>query len=147
MGSMPATVTVWAVELERGSPLDEVEGLLSLEGDALVFTPSDRAISARRFPLAALVKVRRLRGSPVLMVHREEGAAPSRTAFYFVPPPPLARPEVEREQLTIMRLRRDTGRKARRRNAGYLGVLNKEKKAILREWERAVGEAAAAARR
>jgi hypothetical protein len=42
---------------------------------------------------------------------------------------------------------RSPKRKARRQNVGYLGLMNRTMKAELIAWERAVRQAAAAARR
>lgn len=142
---MPVPVTVWAVELVPGARPEEVRGSLALEADALVFTPRDEASMARRLPLATLVKVRRLRGSPVLMVVREEGGAQARTAFYFVQPPPLDRPETP-PRPGFLGFQRNVERKARRQNLGYFGVWNRKKKVIVREWERAVRSALRGAR-
>lgn len=130
---------VWAVELTRDAPVEEVEGSLALEAEALVFTPKDGARPTRRLALTSLRRVRRLRGSPVLMVVRDEGGLPARTAFYFVQPPPLDRPRSDRSGFGGFP--RNPQRKARRQNAGYFGVWNQEKKAIVREWERAVRRA------
>jgi len=132
---MPVPVTVWAVELTPDAPLEEVKGSLSLDADALVFTPRDGAKPARRIPLGTVVKVRRLRGSPVLMIVRGEGGVQARTAFYFVQPPPLDRPSA---RAAFGGVQRNTKRKARRQNVSYFGIWNQEKKTILQEWERAL---------
>ncbi len=106
----------------------ETRGTLVLEADALVFRPEDGA--ERRIAFPDIRRARRLVGSPVLMVvHAEDGVA-ARTAFYFVQPPPLE----------------PAGRTSRRRNRrqsmSYLGSSNRELKETLKDWERAVGEAA-----
>jgi hypothetical protein len=133
---MPASVTVWAVDVGPGASSDEVKGSLSLSSDALIFTPRDEARPERRFALAEITKIRRLRGSPVLLVMREgPGSDPLRTAFYFVQPPPLERPDDE-TRIRPMGVGRNTKRKVRRENVSYLGLWNKEKKAVLMEWER-----------
>lgn len=132
---MPVPVTVWAVELTPDEPLQEVKGSLSLDAEALVFTPRDEAKPPQRLPLRALVKVRRLWGSPVLMVVRDEGGLQARTAFYFVQPPPLDRPSA---RPGFGGIQRNTKRRARRQNVSYFGIWNQEKKALVREWERAV---------
>lgn len=135
---MPSPVTVWAVELEPGSRLEEVQGSLALETEALVFTPRDRRGSERRYPLAEVARVRRLRGSPVLLiVHESTTRGPRRTAFYFVQPPPLVPPDESRKAV-LGPLAGGSSRKVRRRNASYLGFSNREKKQVLREWEQAV---------
>jgi hypothetical protein len=142
---MPASVTVWAVELAPESSLEEVKGSLALSSDALVFTPRDEQRAERRYALRELVQARRLRGSPVLMILRQGPEGPRRTAFYFVQPPPLERDAPARPG--PLGLGRNTRRKVRRQNVSYLGLWNKEKKALLREWERQVKSAVAAARR
>jgi hypothetical protein len=132
---MPSPVTVWAVELEPGSRLEEVQGSLALETEALVFTPRDG--SERRYPLAEVARARRLRGSPVLLIVHEPTRGQRRTAFYFVQPPPLVPPDESRKAV-LGPLAGGSSRKVRRRNASYLGLSNRQKKQVLREWERAV---------
>ncbi|HZD80328.1 MAG TPA: hypothetical protein VE646_09855 [Actinomycetota bacterium] len=139
---MPEPITVWAVELGR-SPNDR-KGTLTLREDGLHFEPGDgsREIS---IALAELRKVRRLRGSPVLMVaHLEEGRI-RRTAFYFVQPPPLE-PSRDQPPERVPNLFSSMGKHSRRRirrdNAGYLGLWNREKKRAVAEWADAVRAAA-----
>lgn len=144
---MPAAVTVWAVELAAHSPLEEVQGSLALSPEELVFTPRDGQRPERRFRLPDVTKVRRLRGSPVLMIAVDTAEGTKRTAFYFVQPPPLERPEQQPSGLVLGPMRRSSGRKVRRQNVSYLGLWNREKKQVLREWERQVEAAVEAARR
>lgn len=137
---MPRPVTVWAVELGRETARDEVKGSLELAPEELVFTPADPSRPGRRIPLRSIAKVRRLRGSPVLMVvHQAEGTT-HRTAFYFAQPPPLGvlLGTQEMDRPAGLAAFRNPRRKARRDNVGYLGVTNREKKAVLTEWVRAV---------
>jgi hypothetical protein len=145
MGDVPAPITVWAVDVGPSSPLEEIKGSLSLTSDALVFTPRDEGRPERRIALAGVAKVRRLRGSPVLLVTWDSVDEPERTAFYFVQPPPLERPDTP-ERPTPFGVGRNTRRKVRRQNVSYLGLWNKEKKALLVEWERQVRRAVSAAR-
>ena len=143
---MPASVTVWAVDVGPDASGDEVKGSLSLSSDALIFKPRDEHHPERRFALREITKIRRLRGSPVLLVVREGvGREPLRTAFYFVQPPPLERPD-DATRVTPMGIGRNTKRKVRRENVSYLGLWNKEKKAVLVEWERQLRRAVSAAR-
>ena len=140
---MPRPVTVWAVELGHDAPPDDVKGTLTLQSDALVFSPEIAPSTARRIRLATIAKVRRVRGSPVLLVTHTDGTTPRRTAFYFAEPPPLGvilgtRTEDRPGGLAALR---NPKRKARRDNVGYLGLTNREKKAALSEWVRAVREA------
>jgi hypothetical protein len=95
-----------------------------------------------RIALHDIAKVRRLRGSPVLMVEGTTSVGSRKTAFYFAQPPPLAvlmGAPVERP-VGFDRFR-SPKRKARRDNVGYLGVMNREKKSALTEWVRAVKDA------
>jgi hypothetical protein len=138
-------VTVWAVDLAKGIEPDEIKGTLELSDAALLFSPLDETRPALRIPLTDIVKVRRLRGSPVLMVDRTMPTGPRRTAFYFAQPPPLnallgtATPERPAGLAAF----RSPKRKARRDNVNYLGLTNREKKQTLAEWVRAVREAMA----
>ena len=142
---MLGTVRVWAVELGPSSRLDEREGVLSLGDDSLRFAAMDDA-GDLAIPLADVVKVRRLRGSPVLLIVHGRLGQERRTAFYFAQPPPLtAFLEGQAERTTLATLR-NPRRKARRQNVGYLGVMNRTRKAQLVEWERSVRAAAQAAR-
>jgi hypothetical protein len=132
-------VTVWAVELGKGVQPDEIKGTLELGDDLLLFSPNDEARPSIRIALHDIAKVRRLRGSPVLMVERSTSSGARKTAFYFAQPPPLATllgaPVEKPGGLAAFR---NPKRKARRDNVGYLGLMNREKKAALSEWVRAV---------
>jgi hypothetical protein len=141
---MPRAVTVWAVELAKEVEPDEIKGTLELSGAALLFTPLDEARPGLRIALTDIVKVRRLRGSPVLMVERTVATGPRRTAFYFAQPPPLnALLGTTPERPSGLAAFRSPKRKARRDNVNYLGLTNREKKETLEEWVRAVREAMA----
>ena len=144
---MLQNVRVWAVELGQGAQPTEREGRLSLEGDALRFEPAGEGQATLALRFADVTKVRRLRGSPVLMIvcRREERQV--RTAFYFVQPPPLtAFTEARSGTRVSLPTLRNPKRKARRDNVGYLGLMNREKKDALKAWELAVRTAVAAAR-
>jgi len=143
---MPRPVTAWAVELMKGSPMDEVRGMLALEEEGLVFTPDDERRPPTRIALGSISKVRRLRGSPVLMVVRTADTGTRRTAFYFAQPPPLGTLLGQTtERPAGLAGFRNPRRKARRDNVGYLGVVNREKKVLLNEWARALRSAAGGA--
>lgn len=136
---MPRAVTAWAVELGKDVRQDEIKGTLELGEDALLFSPNDETRPALRIALRDIGKVRRLRGSPVLMVERTTPAGMRRTAFYFAQPPPLdALLGAPTERPSGFAAFRSPKRKARRDNVGYLGLMNREKKALLSEWVRAV---------
>jgi hypothetical protein len=139
---VPRAVTVWAVELAKSVEPDEIKGTLELSDTALLFTPLDEARPGLRIALTDILKVRRLRGSPVLTIEHTMQAGSRRTAFYFAQPPPLnallgTTPERPRGLAAF----RSPRRKARRDNVTYLGLTNREKKQTLAEWVRAVREA------
>jgi hypothetical protein len=153
---MPQTVTVWAVELGRDSDLREHKGVLSLGAETLRFAPWKDDRPEVEFPLREIRQVKRLRGSPVLLIVRTADGVVRRTAFYFVQPPPLP---TERgsgagadgpRPLSPGSLRlgafRNQRRRVRKQNVGYLGIMNKEKKAEIAEWERTVRQAVAVVR-
>ena len=127
---MVAPVTVWAVRI--GVSNEDAEGTLALEETHLVFSIAEGSL---RIPLAEIGKVKRVLGSPVLMVD-QKGAKPARFAFFFVKPPPLE-PQGPRQ----------SKRKARRQGTAYLSTKNRSKKAVVVDWERdvraAVGRASA----
>jgi hypothetical protein len=138
---VPASVTVWMVDLGTGSP-SASPGIARLAGDALVFTPKDDALPERR--PAPRDRATRRRGSRLAIV-RDPGLQPARVAFYFVQPPPLEVP-LEPARVAMWGIGRSAKRRARRQNASYLGSWNREKKALLVEWERQVRRAVGAAR-
>ena len=127
------------MELGHRSALEEVKGSLSMTSDGLVFTPRDERRPTQTLAFAEIARVRRLRGSPVLMVVSRGANGTARTAFYFAQPPPLERPDdTTATRPTPFGIGRTTKRKVRRQNVSYLGAWNAEKKELLREWERQV---------
>lgn len=143
---MERNARVWAVELTEGVAPTEREGRLWQQADRLRFEPAIEGQASLEIPFLAMTKVRRLRGSPVLMVVRRGDDREIRTAFYFVQPPPLAALTDTQTDVRSVIPFRNPKRKARRENVGYLGLMNREKKAELIEWEREVRAAVAAAR-
>jgi len=123
-------VTVWAVRI--GVSSREAEGKLSLEPAALVFDLADEE-GALRIALEDVRKAKRIRGSPILIVDAVEHTSQVRFAFYFVKPPPL-----------VPQGRESKGR-VKRKAVGYLQTANGRMKDLVREWEKAVREAMAAA--
>jgi hypothetical protein len=133
------SITVWRVELERGVAEHDVKGLLSIDESCLRFVEETGA--HHRIELTQVRKVRKLTGTPVVIVEHEEpqpttrpDASISRTAFYFAKPPPLT-----------MTTRRgvESKRKARRSGAHYLGASNAARKHEIREWVARLREAVA----
>jgi hypothetical protein len=140
MGPMPEPTTVWAVDLVR-EPKKDHQGTLALEGGHLVFEPRSPSASPLRIPLEAIRRVRRLRGSPVLLVVHARSEMTLETAFYFVQPPPLEPVISGRDRPTVLSFGRGSKRRARRENVGYLGTGNRQKRVEIEEWVRALGEA------
>lgn len=135
-GRMPDPATVWAVDLVR-DPRKDRQGTLSLRTEDLVFEP--RSASAElRIPLEAVKRVRRLRGSPVLLVVHDRTGVRLETAFYFVQPPPLEPVAGQIERPTPLSFGKHSKRRVRRQNVGYLGMSNREKRREIDAWEKAV---------
>ena len=136
---MPEPVTVWMVQLASGSTAD-VEGVLRLDDDALVFEPATKPAELR-FRLATIEKVRRVIGSPVIVIEWSEDAARRRTAFYFTQPPPLEpptpeelarRPDAPRGPLAERRAL--SKRRHMRTNLGALAIGAKRTKPMVQAW-------------
>jgi hypothetical protein len=137
------------VELDR-SP-DDVEGTLTLEDRAVRFAPSD-GTSAREIDLTDIHRVKRVWGSPILMVHSVEDGARHVAAFYFSKPPPLHPNALDPGEPppTLMgpfnRDRPPSRRKQRRSNAGYLASTSNLVIEELRAWAKETRAAVTAAR-
>jgi hypothetical protein len=142
---MLAPVTVWCVELDSRADLVEMKGSLALTEDAVVFTSREQTGVERRYPLREVQRARRLLGSPVLVLVRRTSQGERRTAFYFVPPPPLE-PREDPTRPSLSGIRGSGKRRSRRKNVSYLGYMNREKKPLVRDWGREIERAAAAAR-
>jgi hypothetical protein len=137
------------VQLDR-SP-DDVEGTLTLEEQAIRFdSPS---LGIRSIALITVERVKRIWGSPVLLVRSVEDGDKRVTAFYFSKPPPL-HPEqaAAGEPLPTLigpfnRNRAPSRRKQRRRNAGYLANALNIVGDDLEVWLKEMRAAVAAARK
>lgn len=146
---MPEPLVVWMVELER-SP-DDIEGTLTLEERALRFERDDGG-GGRTIDLTTVTKVKRVVGSPVLLVHSLEEGVKRATAFYLSKPPPLApaAPPLDEPPPTLLFGNRGakppSRRKQRRANASYLANASTELGPIAKEWMLEVRAAVAAAR-
>ncbi len=110
------------------------KGTLSLEADSVVFRPASTAFGDSVFPLAALRKVRRLRGSPVLEIRVAIPEQPPVVAFYFVPPPDWNPPDE-------LRIRLLPKRTARKDAITQLRQGNLRKKAEIGAWADAIDQA------
>src|ERR1044072_7082762 len=82
---MPEPTKVWMVQLDRSS--DDIEGTLTLEDQALRFdSPS---LGIRSITLTAIERVKRIWGSPVLLVRSLEEGGKRLPPFSSPNPPPL----------------------------------------------------------
>lgn len=135
------------VQLDRSS--DDVEGTLTLEEQALRFdSPS---LGIRTISLTTVERVKRIWGSPVMLVRSVEDGDKHVTAFYFSKPPPLHPEQASADEppptLIFNRNRAPSKRKQRRRNAGYLANASNFLGDDLEMWVKATRAAVVAARR
>jgi hypothetical protein len=142
------------VRLER-APVIEIVGDLRLEDDGLLFTPRNAETPATRIRFERLMKVKRLRASPVLMVSHADGRdARVKTAFYFTQPPALgnivrSRTSPPSEEVDLRAIRpmpfglrqRPSKRRSVRTNATYLAREASNRRRELQEWVEAIREA------
>jgi hypothetical protein len=149
MVPMPEPMIVWMVELER-SP-DDIEGTLTLDERSLRFERTADG-GGRTIELTHVTKVRRVVGSPVLLVHSLEEGVKRATAFYLSKPPPLAPVAALPDEAppTLLFGNRGTKpaskRKQRRANASYLASASTELGPTAKEWMQEIRAAVAAAR-
>jgi hypothetical protein len=137
------------------APVIEIVGDLRLEDDGLLFTPRNAETPATRIGFERLIRVKRLRASPVLVVNHADGRdARVRTAFYFTQPPALTNivrshtpPPSEETDLRAIRpmpfglRQRPSKRKSVRANATYLAQEASNMRRELQEWVEAIREA------
>jgi hypothetical protein len=128
---------------------DDVEGTLELQDDALRFT--SRTDQTRTISLTDVTKVKRIIGSPVLMVHSREDGTQRHTAFYFRKPPPLKPPEPSLDEPPTLigpfnRNKTPSKRRQRRANVSYLASASTSAGEEVRTWWKATGAAVAAAK-
>jgi hypothetical protein len=143
------------VPLGRGS-VDDIAGDLELSHEGIVFTPRSDDPPVH-IPFGTVAKVKRVKGSPVLMVIHDKDAVRMETAFYFVQPPPLSHivkskppsspspPEpaaMEPPRLRPFGLsgRKPSKRKSVRTNATYLTAQGTSRKEELQGWVDAIRE-------
>jgi hypothetical protein len=137
---MPEPATVWMVRLRRGARLREVKGTLRMDETALVFI--DRTTQAEtRLPFRGTRKVKRVLGSPVLILSWLEGEGiPAETAFFFVQPPPLRTEHAERSTQTqpATMLRQPSRRRQRRESIGYLTSRSRASRSTIKAWAKEI---------
>ncbi|MGZ4132221.1 MAG: hypothetical protein ACXVWF_04165 [Actinomycetota bacterium] len=134
---MPKPITVWMVPLRRGVPPRDVQGTLTMEDDGLAFE-ADKTGETVLIPFADARKVRRVRGSPILMVEWTYQEQALRAAFYFAPPPPLGPMDRNGVSVTssnpLSGLKRPSKRRTRRENATYLTSVGGDLKPLIATW-------------
>jgi hypothetical protein len=133
-------VTAWHVRLAKGAGMHDTKGWLSLTDESIRFVDASE-IDELEIPFGRVRKVRRVVGSPIIIVLHEEDGRPIETAFYFVQPPPLNPPATG--SLARGMLGSSPKRKNRRRGAAYLGQANQHHRDEVKEWHRRIREAVA----
>ena len=126
---MPDITTVWVVHLEQGNPLD-TKGTLALHEAEVAFSGEDGR--EMRIPLRRVRQIKRVLGSPIMIIAHDGDEGRRRTAFYFTQPPPLHTAEEEN------RIRRKRAKKA---GVGYLGRQNVDRKPLIKAWVEEIREA------
>ena len=125
---------VWKVELVKGLAEHDVRGELTLTADAIVFTPADSEIGAA-VPLMAIVRMKRLKLTPVLLVRWDDDGERRETAYYVAKPPPLARSRADDEvEAGLGKIIKPTRRMQQRRNSTYLAETGTMLKPLMKAW-------------
>jgi len=144
---MPQPVTVWMVRLEPGGSLGTVRGTLRMDEDGVVFMDPS-AGAETRVPFGRVRRIRRVPGSPVLVLRWQAAdGGNSETAFYFAQPPPIAtdrRTEPSgHEAVPLLGFLgsprgQPSKRRRRRESIGYLAARSRDAKATIRVWAKEI---------
>jgi hypothetical protein len=127
-------ITVWAVRL--GEYTDEVRGRLVLdEEESRLSFVHDKETKTMHISLASIRRVKRIFGSPVLVVDFAADTSVGRVAFFFAQPPPMQEP-------TLV----GRGRRRKRENIQFLMGENAARSADVKAWRNAVRKAVQEAR-
>jgi hypothetical protein len=127
-------ITVWAVRL--GEYTDEVRGKLVLdEEESRVSFLHDKQAKTAHISLGSIRRVRRIFGSPVLVIDFATSEGMGRMAFFFAQPPPMQEP-------TLV----GRGRRRKRENIQFLMGENAARSADVKRWRNAVRRAVREAR-
>ncbi|HEY6567713.1 MAG TPA: hypothetical protein VI341_09365, partial [Actinomycetota bacterium] len=139
---MPEPTTVWMVRLRKGD-LGERKGLLTLDAEGLVFR-DESLEQVRTLRLEQVRRVKRVRGSPILLVSHEEDRGVKETAFYFAEPPPLAPADpfavseasasTGRPLSPLAAMRRTSKKRHMRENVRYLTAKSGSRKPEIQAW-------------
>lgn len=130
------------VELAHGADLHEVRGTMRMDDGGVAFVDGENERHVL-IPFGTIRRVRRVLGSPVLVVGWGDQDGSRDTAFYFVKPPPMrsktagssserVAPDGQRPSPTIPRER--PKHRERRHNIGYLTASSKQTRATIQEW-------------
>ena len=141
---MVEPVDVWMVHLGGGSKPSEVRGTLTLGEGGLEFVERKTG-SDVRFDYHSIRRVKRIKGSPVLVVDWRRDGEDRKTAFYFAQPPPLdpvpGSPTIDpRGPLGPFRRVTPSKRQVARTNLRYLRSTSVANKHVVRAWAEAVAE-------
>jgi hypothetical protein len=127
-------ITVWAVRL--GEYTDEVRGNLVLnEEESRLSFLHEKESKTIHISLGSIRRVRRVFGSPVLVVDFGVADGMGRMAFFFTQPPPV-------QQATLV----GRGRRRKRENIQFLMGENAARSSDVKRWRDAVRKAAREAR-
>jgi hypothetical protein len=140
--SMPEPTTVWMVRLLKGE-LGERKGLLTLDAEGLVFRDASLE-QVRTLGFEQMKRVKRVKGSPILMVSHDDDRGVRETAFYFAEPPPMA-PEdpfeasarsgsAGRPLSPLAAMRRTSKKRHLRENVRYLTAKAGSRKPEIQVW-------------
>jgi hypothetical protein len=137
-------VDVWMVHLGAGSKPSEVRGTLTLGASGLEFVERKTGTDVR-FDYDSIRRVKRIKGSPVLVVDRRVEGEDRKTAFYFAQPPPLdpvpgSSTIDPRGPLGQFRRVAPSKRQVARTNLRYLRSTSLATKHVVRAWAEALAE-------
>ena len=132
----------------RSKPI-EVRGTLALGEVGLEFVERKTGADVR-FDYGSILRAKRIKGSPVLLVDWRKEGQDRKTAFYFSQPPPLepvprSATIDPRGPLGPFTRATPSKRQVARMNLGYLRSTSAANKKVVRAWAEAVTERAARA--
>jgi hypothetical protein len=141
-GRMPEPTTVWMVRLRKGE-MGERKGLLTLDVDGLVFR-DESLEQVRTLPFEQVKRVKRVKGSPILIVSHDDDRGVRQTAFYFTEPPPLTPADpfaltessgsARRPMSPFAAMRRTSKKRHMRENVRYLTAKAGNRKPEIQAW-------------
>ncbi len=138
---------VWKVELEKGLAAHDVRGTLHLTDRTLVFTPHGETVEVP-IDLTAIIRVKRLRLSAVLLLGWTDADRIRETAYYLAKPPPLHQTMKDETETAVGlgRIARPGKRTQQRRNSTYLAETGQLNRSMLKAWVAEIERRRSAAR-